>query len=105
MTTRGVVFSRAARQQVLDLYHWIADRSGDEDRAERFAAAVIRFCEGIGDVPFIGVSRDDLRLGLRTVGFRRRVVIAFTVEETTIEILGVFYGGRDYEAHIARHPR
>ncbi len=45
----------------------------------------------------IGVARDDLRPGLRICGFRRRVTIAFVVTEENVEILGIFYGGRDYE--------
>jgi plasmid stabilization system protein ParE len=49
----------------------------------------------------IGLAKDDLRPGLRTVGFRRRAVIAFAVHESAVEIHGVYYGGRDYEALIA----
>lgn len=45
----------------------------------------------------VGVAREDLRPGLRTIGFRRRVVIAFSVTDATVEVHGVFYGGRDYE--------
>jgi plasmid stabilization system protein ParE len=43
------------------------------------------------------MKRDDIRLGLRITGFRRRVAIAFTVSETDISILGIFYGGQNYE--------
>ena len=49
----------------------------------------------------IGLARDDLRPGLRTIGFRRRVVIAFAVHEETVEVHGVYYGGQDYEPLIA----
>ena len=35
----------------------------------------------------------------------RRVVIAFAVTEETVEVLGVFYGGREYETLIAEGPR
>lgn len=35
---------------------------------------------------------------MRTIGFRRRIVIAFAVTDETVEILGVYYGGRDYES-------
>ena len=43
--------------------------------------------------------RDDIRPGLRITNYRRRAVIAFEVDDTTrtVAILGVFYGGRDYE--------
>jgi toxin ParE1/3/4 len=38
-----------------------------------------------------------LRPGLRTIGFRRRVTIAFAVEAEVVTIIGVFYGGQDFE--------
>ncbi len=44
------------------------------------------------------MARDDLRPGLRFVGFRRGVTVAFTVTEENVEILGIYYSGRDYEA-------
>ncbi|WP_234804789.1 hypothetical protein [Mycobacteroides abscessus] len=34
----------------------------------------------------------DVRLGLRTIGFRRRIVIAFVLLDKTVMIVGVFYG-------------
>jgi toxin ParE1/3/4 len=45
-----------------------------------------------------GRARDDIRPGLRTIGYRRRVIIAFAVIGQDVLIVGVFYGGRDYEA-------
>jgi toxin ParE1/3/4 len=41
-------------------------------------------------------------MGLRTIGFRRRVTIAFTVETNTVTILGVYYGGRDFETSLRK---
>ena len=35
----------------------------------------------------------------------RRVVIAFAVTEETVEVLCVFYGGREYETLIAEGLR
>jgi toxin ParE1/3/4 len=95
---REVVYSPEARQQLTDLYLWIADESGYPDRAEGYVSAIFDFCDALAMHPFIGTAREDLRPGLRTVGFRRRVVIAFAVTDSNIEIHGVFYGGRDYNA-------
>jgi toxin ParE1/3/4 len=47
-----------------------------------------------------GQARDDLLPGLRTVGFERRATIAFMVTSEAVLIEGVFYGGRDFEAHF-----
>lgn len=99
--TRRVVYSPRAQQQLTDLYLWIAEQSGFPDRAEGFVAAILTYCDGLTDFPMVGVARDDLRPGLRTIGFRRRVVIAFAVTHETVEMLGVYYGGRDYEAVLS----
>jgi hypothetical protein len=32
------------------------------------------------------------------VGYRRRVTIAFEVADDAVNILGVYYGGQDFEA-------
>jgi hypothetical protein len=44
-----------------------------------------------------GTKREDLLAGLRTVGFERRVTIAFMVTDETVLIEGIFYGGQDFE--------
>jgi toxin ParE1/3/4 len=48
----------------------------------------------------VGTARDDIRPGFRTLGFRRRAVIAVAVTATvtSIEINGVYHGGRDIDA-------
>ena len=44
-----------------------------------------------------GHRRDDVRPGLRIIGFERRVTVAFTVSETHVVILRRFYSGWDWE--------
>lgn len=99
--TRSVVYSPRAWRQLTDLYRWIAEHSGEPDHAEGFVSAIFDYCDDLADFPMIGLARDDLRSGLRTIGFRRRVVIAFAVDEQTVEVHGVYYGGQDYETLIA----
>lgn len=41
--------------------------------------------------------RDDVRPGLRITHYRKRAVIAFDVAADLVSIIGVFYGGQDYE--------
>ena len=99
--TRRVVYSPRAREHLTDLYTWIADESGFPDRAENYVTAILDYCDNLATFPFIGVVRDDLRPGLRTLGFRKRVVIAFAVTDESVDVLGIYYGGRDYETLIA----
>lgn len=103
--TRRVVYSPRAQEQLTDLYTWIAEESGYPEHAAGYVAAILDYCDELVVFPCIGVARDDRRPGLRTIGFRRGVVIAFAVTEETVEVLGVFYGGREYETLIAEGPR
>jgi len=96
VTHYRVVFRREALQQLEDLYDFIAD-AGSPANAAGFAESIVTFCEALSDFPYRGVAREDLRPELRTIGFRKRVVIAFVVLEETVAIIGVFYGGRDHE--------
>jgi toxin ParE1/3/4 len=58
---------------------------------------IVARCLKIGDAPRSGRPRDDLALGLRTIPFERRAVVAYVVTDK-VEIANIFYGGRDYEA-------
>jgi toxin ParE1/3/4 len=45
------------------------------------------------------MPHDDIRPGLRITNYRKRAVIAFEVDDALarVSILGVYYGGRDFE--------
>ncbi|MCH5519560.1 hypothetical protein [Pseudomonas syringae] len=40
----------------------------------------------------------DIRPGLRITHYRKRAVVAFAVDAVQVKILGIFYGGQDFEA-------
>ena len=60
--------------------------------------AIYSTCEELKAFPFRGNARDDISPGLRTLGFRRRSVIAFTVVGADVTVHGVYYGGQQHEA-------
>ncbi len=91
-----VVFAPEARAQLVSIFDYIAGAAGP-DRAFVFTTAIIDQCESFTTFPHRGTRRDDLRPGLRTIGFRRRVTIAFDVVGDQTTIIGVFYGGQDIE--------
>ena len=47
------------------------------------------------------MRRDDLRPGLRVVGFERRIAVAFIVEPERVVILRLFYGGANWSDELA----
>ena len=83
-----------------DLYDYIAAASSP-GVALKFTDAIYDQVETLRDFPIIGTSREDILPGLRTMGFRRRVTIAFIVEPSQVTIVGVFYGGQDFEAILS----
>ena len=94
-----IVFSQAAKQQLGMLFDYIADAEYPE-LAEQFTAAIVNHCRLLQSFPCRGTMRDDVRPGLRVTNYKKRVVIAFAVEEAekTVFIIGLFYGGQNYEA-------
>jgi toxin ParE1/3/4 len=98
-----VIFTPEAEEQVTELYRYIAGDSSPEIAA-RYTDSLIAFCESFETFPHRGSKREDILPGLRTVGYRRRVLIAFSVEEDEVVIIGIFYGGQDYEGPLTEGP-
>lgn len=91
-----VVFRPEAEADLVGLYEYIAERAGYRvaggyiDRIEEACMALATFLKR-------GASRDDLLPGLRTIGFERRMTIAFRVLKTEVEIITIAYAGRQFE--------
>lgn len=94
--THPVVFSPDAEEQLVALYRYIAD-AASPDIAAGYTEAIVGYCEGLQTFPHRGIQRDDIRPGLRITHYKKRTVIAFSVNGAKVSILGVFYGGQDYE--------
>ena len=70
------------------------------DGAERAIGYIDRIedcCRNLSVFPGRGSRHDDLRAGLRVLGFERRAVIAFQINAETVTILRILYGGRSVE--------
>jgi toxin ParE1/3/4 len=91
-----VSFTRGAQTDLLGLFDYLADRF-DLTNAQRYVEQIERTCLSLATMPNRGTERSDLRPGLRTMGFRRRVTIAFRVKGDSGSILRILYGGRSAE--------
>ncbi|MEJ5083350.1 MULTISPECIES: type II toxin-antitoxin system RelE/ParE family toxin [unclassified Ochrobactrum] len=102
MICRSVVLSPEAEADLLALYDWIAERASPNvaldylDRLESYVLGFDRASER-------GTLRNDIREGLRTIGFERRVTIAFNVTEQQVIVLGFFYGGQNWQEALSEH--
>lgn len=99
MKTYTVVFTPEAEEQLVKLFSYIEENASAEI-AFRYTNAVVEHCESLGTLPHRGTPRDDIRAGLRTTPYKRRTVIAYTVETDRVSIIGIFHGGEDYESAL-----
>lgn len=78
--------------------------AGAPATAMRYIDAIVDFCESLATFPWRGVPRDDLLPGLRMTHYRKRTLIAYQVNGRIVSILGLYYGGQDYEAQFGEPP-
>jgi toxin ParE1/3/4 len=97
---REVVFSPEAINDLNRLYDWITSVAGSTV-ALRYIERIESFCMGLDLASERGVLREDIRPGLRVVGFERRLTIAFSVGTETVTVYRLFYGGQNWEEVLA----
>lgn len=98
-----LVFAPEAEEQLVALYRYIAT-AASADIAARYTSGIVSACERLQTTPYSGTRRDDIRPNLRITNYRKRTVIAFSVDAEQVSILGVFYGGQDYETVLQEEP-
>ena len=92
----NVVYAPEAEAQMVALYFQISAAASPEIAAN-YTGTIAKQCESLKTFPMRGARRNDIRLGLRVFGFRRRVSIAFEVTDNVVTVLGIFYGGQNFE--------
>ncbi len=99
MKRRAVEISEEARRDLFALYEWIAEAASPKV-ALNYIERIEKYCNGFDLAGERGHLREDIRPGLRIVGFEKRVTIAFTVINTRVVILRIFYGGRNWPEEL-----
>jgi len=99
MDTYRVYFMPDAIKDLEDIYLYIVEQSGFSNRAWNYMEKLKIKCQELETFPIRGQLRNDLMDGLRIYPLDKKAVAAFLVNEAdlTIQILNIFYGGRDYE--------
>ncbi|MGS0743028.1 type II toxin-antitoxin system RelE/ParE family toxin [Glaciimonas sp. GG7] len=99
MRRYNVIFTPEAQQQLVALYRYIAVAASSEI-AERYTDTIVTYCESLQYFPQCGVCHDEIRPNLRITHYKKRTIIAFSVEAEDISIIGIFYGGQDYKTAL-----
>ena len=91
-----VSFRPQAEADLFGLYRYIARKAGREV-AGAYIDRIEAACLALETFPKRGARRDDIRPGLRTLGFERRATIVFQVMKAEVIIVRILYGGQEYE--------
>lgn len=95
-----IIVTPEARDQIDQLYRYIAIAAQDAGTALRFVDRLLDHIATLAEFPLRGTPREDIRPGLRTIPWKRRATIAYVVEQHDVVVVGVFYAGRDMEGFL-----
>lgn len=88
-----------AEADLAAIYDYIRDHAS-QGIAQGYVQRIMAYLAGFDTFPERGTRRDDIRPGLRIVGFERRVTIAFLVEGDEVVVANILYGGRELPDEI-----
>jgi plasmid stabilization system protein ParE len=101
VTEHVVRFAPQAAGQLEALYDYIAGQA-NQSIAARYTADIATLCLSLERFPQRGTPRDDLFPGARSLSFKHRCTIVYTISPGGVEIAGIFYGGQDVAAAFDR---
>ncbi len=87
-----------ALEDIEAIFLYVLEASSNFTTASNFTDRIFKRCESVGNTPRGGVARPDLGEGIRIVPFEKTAVILYRLNGEVVEVVNVFYGGRDYEA-------
>ncbi|MDC9807998.1 type II toxin-antitoxin system RelE/ParE family toxin [Rhizobium binxianense] len=93
MVALKVVFRPRAEKDLLDIYAFIA--AENSMAAMDFIRRLRQVCHGLEDMPERGAPREDFAQSVRILVFERRVTIAYRVVKDRVQVLRLFYAGRN----------
>lgn len=98
MTPYRVRYRPQAEADLDAIHDWLLQETSPT-RADAYIDKIVSHCDSFAEAPFRGTMRDDLKPGLRTTPWRKRLTIGFRVYESEREVVIVFiaWRGRDID--------
>lgn len=93
---RRLVIHPDAAAELDQVYDYIAEQSGPAP-AWSYVSSIRSFLADLCAYPERGSLRDGKVAGLRIIGFRRSLSIAFVARKEDVLVLGFFYAGRNID--------
>ncbi|MEQ9123039.1 MAG: type II toxin-antitoxin system RelE/ParE family toxin [Alphaproteobacteria bacterium] len=103
MIRRRVTLSAAALADIKSISDWVSERGGPST-ARRYVDRLFASIDRMSAGALRGTPRDDIRPGLRIVGFERNLTIAFRVTADEVEVVRIFRRGRNWSSDLSETP-
>lgn len=84
-----------AERDLLSIYRYVRDISASGEVARRYVERISGFLATLETFPERGTVRNEIREGLRIVGFEGRASVAFMVEADSVIVFRIAYGGQE----------
>lgn len=96
-----IVFHTQAETELDKLYADIAAKAGFRIAGD-FVDGILTFIDALTTFPKRGTVRESRIEGLRIIGYKRSISVAFVVRGDNVLILGVYAPGRDIDDAVLR---
>jgi len=97
--TYVVQLSALAIDDLISLHQWVSAEA-DISTADGYLGRIEKRIAALADFPHRGSPRDDLITGLRTLTFKRRLLIAYSVSGEVVTVQRVINAFRDLEPSL-----
>jgi len=94
-----VHLSSKSISQLTSIHSYISEASSPQI-ATRYVNAILDECESLQVFPNRGTLRKKNDPSLRSISFRRRVLIFYRIRKRSVEITAVFYGGQNLKQDL-----
>ncbi|MGQ2918175.1 MULTISPECIES: type II toxin-antitoxin system RelE/ParE family toxin [Rhizobium] len=92
----AVRLSPEAQTDIVRIHARIVDKSGSTITADRYIDRISGFLSSLNVFPERGTVREEVRSGLRIIGFERSASVAFIVEEDDVVVLRILAKGQEF---------
>ncbi|MCW0983280.1 type II toxin-antitoxin system RelE/ParE family toxin [Agrobacterium sp. BT-220-3] len=92
----AVRLSPEAQTDIVRIHARIVDKSGSTITADRYIDRISGFLSSLNVFPERGTVREEVRSGLRIIGFERSASVAFIVEDDNVVVLRILAKGQEF---------
>lgn len=88
-------FLQTARDDLIALHAWVEGET-DAVIADAYLERIEARCWTLREFPDRGTPQDDLKAGVRSISFERRIIIFYRVQGSIVEVLRIVSTAREH---------